>query len=146
MSEYPPISMLIPHRGPMVLLDRVVDWSPGFVECAMRVRPEARFVEADGLAAPFTIEHMAQSVAVCLGYEAYRGGRGVRVGMIVSCRAFKAYRPTAEVGSALRVIATRERGNEALSHFDCEVRFEHEAFADATLTLFHGETLLEDAL
>ena len=88
MSEFPPIAHLMPHSEPMVLLDRVLDWSPGRIECATQVRENARLVEDGLLLAPFTIEHMAQAVAVCLGYEAYRGGRGVRVGMIVSCRAF----------------------------------------------------------
>jgi predicted hotdog family 3-hydroxylacyl-ACP dehydratase len=145
MSEFPPISMLMPHREPMVLLDRVVDWSPGHVECALRVDPSARFVEDDVLLAPFTIEHMAQSVAVCLGYEAYLGGRGVRVGMIVSCRAFSAFTESASIGDELMVHANRERGNDTLSHFHCEVRFENKPFSDSTLTLFHGETLFEDA-
>lgn len=146
MSDYPPIAMLMPHREPMVLLDRVVDWSPGYVECAMEVRAGARLVEDGRLLAPFTIEHMAQSVAVCLGYEAYRGGRGVRVGMIVSCRLFEAHVEAACVGDELMVHATRERGNESVSHFRCEVRSAGKAFSNATLTLFHGETLFDDGI
>lgn len=144
MSEFPPIAHLMPHREPMVLLDRLVDWSPGHVECATRVRETARFVEDGLLLAPFTIEHMAQAVAVCLGYEAYRGGRGVRVGMIVSCRTFDAHLDSASTGDELMIRADRERGNETLSHFRCEVRRGKDAFASATLTLFHGETLSQN--
>jgi predicted hotdog family 3-hydroxylacyl-ACP dehydratase len=144
MSDFPPIAMLVPHREPMVLLDRVVAWSPGHVECAMRVRSDTRFVDDGILPTPFMIEHMAQSVAVCLGYEAYMGGRGVRVGMIVSCRAFRAHSESASAGDDLMVHANKERGNETLSHFHCEVRSEDEVLADATLTLFHGETLFDD--
>ena len=146
MSEYPPIAMLMPHREPMVLLDRVVDWAPGKVECAVVVRDGARFVEDGRLDAPYTIEHMAQTVAVCLGYEAYRGGRGVRVGMIVSCRSFEAHEHAAPVGEALRVLASRDRGNDTLSHFQCEVRAGDRPFARSTLTLFHGATLFDEAV
>lgn len=146
MSAFPPIAQLMPHRGPMVLLERMLSWSPGQTECGMQVRAGTRFVEEDGLRAPFTIEHMAQSVAACLGYEAYLGGRGVRVGMIVSCRTFYAHMPSASVGDELVVKANRERGNESLSHFDCEVRKDKALFATASLTLFHGETLTERAL
>jgi len=146
VSDFPPVALLVPHREPMVLLDRIVEWSPGYVECAMQVREGARLVDGGKLAAPLTIEHMAQSVAVCLGYEAYRGGRGVRVGMIVSCRAFDAFRDEASVGEDLSVHATRDRGNETLSHFDCEVRSQGERFSSATLTLFHGETLVDDGI
>ena len=143
MSNFPPVAQLMPHSEPMVLLDRVLGWSPGHVECAALVRQGARFVEGGLLPAPFMIEHMAQAVAVCLGYEAYRGGRGVRVGMIVSCRAFQAHRESAAVGDELVVRADRERGNDTLSHFQCEVRHRDHAFADATLTLFHGDTLFQ---
>jgi predicted hotdog family 3-hydroxylacyl-ACP dehydratase len=128
----------------MVLLDRVLDWSPGRIECATRVRENARLVEDGLLLAPFTIEHMAQAVAVCLGYEAYRGGRGVRVGMIVSCRAFDAHMESARAGDDLVIRADRERGNESLSHFECGVQRGGEKFATATLTLFHGDTLVQN--
>ena len=144
MSDFPPIDQLMPHREPMVLLDRILSWSPGYIECVTRVREGARFVEDGVLLAPFTIEHMAQTVAVCLGYEAYRGGRGVRVGMIVSCREFRAEIESAAVGEELLVRANRERGNETLSHFQCEVRQKGETFANATLTLFHSATLSQD--
>ena len=143
MNEFPPISVLIPHQDPMVLLDQILEWEPGHIECGLLVQSKARFVEDDALAAPFTIEHMAQAVAACLGYEAYRGGRGVRVGMIIACREFKALVPAISVGSNLQIRADRERGSESLSHFHCEVRQEEDVLATATLTLFHGETLVK---
>jgi len=146
MSDFPPVAELVPHREPMVLLDQILRWAEGDVECAMTVREGARFVEGGALLAPFTIEHMAQAVAVCLGYEAYRGGRGVRVGMIVSCREFRAHRSQAAVGDELRVRAVRDRGNESVSHFQCDVHHGAELFSSATLTLFHGETLIDDAI
>ncbi len=143
MSDFPPLAFVIPHQEPMVLLDRIVDWEPGRIECALRVQDGARFVDDGQLSVPLTIEHMAQAVAACLGYEAYCGGKGVRIGMIVACRSFKAFKPWASVGDDLSVRAERERGNETLSHFNCEIVHEAETFATATLTLFHGETLVE---
>jgi len=141
MSPFPPISVVVPHQEPMVLLDRLLDWTPGRVECALIVRAGARFVEGGLLAAPFTIEHMAQAVATCVGYEAYLDGRGMRVGMIVACRQFRAHRPTMSIGNELVVRALRNRGNETLSHFSCEVRDVDDVFTTATLTLLHSEDL-----
>lgn len=143
MSGYPAIAELIPHTGPMVLLDAMTDWEPGRAVCELVVRERAPFVADGAIGAPMLIEHMAQSVAACLGYEAYLGGSGVRVGMIIACRRFDALLPAVEVGDALRVEVERSRGNDTLSHFDCEVRREgadgDEPVARATLTLFHGE-------
>jgi predicted hotdog family 3-hydroxylacyl-ACP dehydratase len=130
----------------MVLLDALTAWAPGRAECAMVVREQAPFVTGGVLHVPATLEHMAQAVAACLGYEAFRGGAGVRVGMIIACKRFEAHRPTLAVGDALRIRAERIRGNDTLSHFACEVRrvdprddAVEEPIATATLTLFHGE-------
>ncbi len=170
MEGYPPIAQLLPHGEPMVLLDQMQAWSPGRATCRFRVRDGARLVEDGRLETLFTIEHMAQAVAACLGYEAYRGGEGVRVGMIVSCREFEVFCDNAVVGDELEVTARRERGNRSLSHFACEVSrpsgsgevvavvdgdgagdlgrtdsASGRLLARATLTLFHGESLIDEA-
>ena len=151
MSEFPSVSQLIPHTEPMILIDRLVAWSPGRATCGLQVRAGAPFVEGDALETAFTLEHMAQSVAVCLGYEAYRGGRQTRTGMIVSCRGFEIHEPRVAVGVELTIEASRLRSNDSTSHFECVVRTElasasasdsasdSATIANATLTLFYGE-------
>jgi predicted hotdog family 3-hydroxylacyl-ACP dehydratase len=143
MSPHPPIRDLIPHGDGIRQLDRLIDWKPGRAECTMRVEASSRLVEEGRLESVLLLEAMAQSVAACLGHEAYLGGEGVRIGMIVACRELVVRVPFVPVGTALRLVAQRVRGNDATSHFDCEVRFEAgEAgegglVATATLTLVH---------
>lgn len=139
MSELPPVCQLIPHSEPMILVDRLVAWSAGRASCCLHVRAGAPFVEDGALETPFTLEHMAQSVAVCLGYEAYRGGRETRAGMIVSCRAFEIHSDRVAVGEDLTIDVSRLRSNDSTSHFECVVRTGSGPVASATLTLFHGE-------
>ena len=79
MAEYPPISELVPHSGPMVLLDAMRAWAPGEATCTMRVREGMPFVKGELFDAVALMEPMAQAVAACLGYEAFQGGEGVRV-------------------------------------------------------------------
>ena len=154
MSEFPPIAQLLPHGEAMIQLERLVDWSPGRAECAVRVAPTSRFVADGMLETVHLLEHMAQTVAVCLGYEAYRGGESARVGMIVACRELRACVPRVPVGSALRIRVARVRGNDSTSQFDCVVEIESGTgaavgsepamgqVATATLTLVHrGEGL-----
>lgn len=143
MSGYPPIAQLLPHGEAMIQLDRLVDWAPGRAECAVRVAAGSRFVVDGMLETVLLIEHMAQAVAVCLGYEAFRGGERTRVGMIVACRELQAFVPRIPVGCALRIRVARVRGNDATSQFDCVVEGEREGgsgetIATATLTLVHG--------
>jgi predicted hotdog family 3-hydroxylacyl-ACP dehydratase len=135
----PRIAQLVPHAEPMVLLDEMITLSPGSAECVMQVREHAPFVVDGGIGAPMTIEHMAQAVAACLGYEAYLGGAGVRVGMIIACKRFEVFVQRVVVGDALTIRVARTRGNDTLSHFECGVHRGDERIASATLTLFHGE-------
>ena len=141
MSEFPSIAQLIPHREPMILLDEMLDWSPGQSKCRVTVREDARFVEEGRLETPFMIEHMAQAVAVCLGYEAFRGGNGIRVGMIVSCRTFESFTAGAEVGEVLIVSAEQRGANASVSGFECKVERDEVCIARAYMTLYYGETI-----
>lgn len=137
MSDYPPIESLLPHGEAIRQLDRLVDWSPGRAECAMQVATDSRLVAKGELETVLLLEAMAQAVAVCLGYEAFRAGEGVRVGMVVACRVLRVVVPRVPVGSDLRIRVARVRGSDATSHFDCEVLRGAESIATATLTLVH---------
>lgn len=139
MSDYPPIEELIPHTGPMVLLDTLDHWAPGEASCSLQIREGTPFVEQGRVEGATTLEHMAQCVAACLGYEALLGGDGVRVGMIIGCKRFELHAPYLYVGDGATVHARRIRGNETLSHFDCRLDRGGEVFATAVLTLFHGD-------
>ena len=140
MSAFPPLDELIPHAGPMLLLDQLCAWSEGSATCTLTVRERAPFVSAAGeVESAVTIEYMAQAVAACLGYEALRGGGSVRVGMIIACKRFAAHADKLRAGDALVIDVKRVRGNEMLSHFDCWVRRAGELFSEATLTLYHAE-------
>jgi predicted hotdog family 3-hydroxylacyl-ACP dehydratase len=138
-SSFPPIEELIPHSGPLVLVDELVHWAAGEAVCSLRVREGAPFVTNGKVESAVTIEYMAQTVAACLGYEALRGGAGVRVGMIIACKRFVAHADALEVGDALSIDVKRVRGNEMLSHFDCRVLRAGAVFSEGTLTLYHAE-------
>lgn len=143
--SYPPIEELIPHSGPMVLVDALVHWAEGEAACKLRVRERAPFVHDGQAESAVTIEYMAQTVAACLGYEALRGGAGVRVGMIIACKKFVAHGDALAVGDELTIDVKRVRGNEMLSHFDCKVLRAGAPFSEAVLTLYHAEKPPDDA-
>jgi predicted hotdog family 3-hydroxylacyl-ACP dehydratase len=138
-SRFPPIDELIPHAGPMILVEEMTHWREGEASCCMRVRERAPFVENGMVESAVTIEYMAQTVAACLGYEALRGGGTVRVGMIIACKRFAAHAACLYVDDPLLIEAKRVRGNETLSHFDCRVLRDGVPFSEATLTLYHAE-------
>jgi predicted hotdog family 3-hydroxylacyl-ACP dehydratase len=141
MSGYPPIEELLPHSGPMVLLDALTHWTKGSAQCRLRVRDCAPFVVAGHVESVVTLEYMAQAVAACLGYEALLGGGAVRVGMVIACKRFEAFAAQLCVGDELAIHVQCIQGNDTLSHFDCKVLRAGELFASSVLTLYHAAQL-----
>ncbi|MEL6185580.1 MAG: hypothetical protein AAFU79_13240 [Myxococcota bacterium] len=137
-SSYPPVENLIPHEPPMVWLDALEDWAPGRARCTARVDAASPFVDHEGLPAVVLLEHMAQAVAVCLGYGALLSGESVRVGMVIACRVFDLYRSSVALGTVLDVAAHREREVDEVSNYACEVHAGEELVARARLTLYHA--------
>jgi predicted hotdog family 3-hydroxylacyl-ACP dehydratase len=123
----------------MVLIDRLAYWEEDRAAATLRVRPNARFVDGESLETPCLLEHMAQAIAACLGYEAFRDGRGVRRGMVVGCREFISHIDQVHVGDDLVIEVERESGTEAISRFKSRVTRDRALVAEATMSLFHGE-------
>jgi len=140
MAEvYPSIRELIPHDGPMVLLDELVHWEPGRAICRVTIAPGMRFVSDGTVDAVVALEYMGQAVAASCGYAAFRGGNDIRVGMIIGCRRMDIEVPTLQVGDMLWIEVREIRAQEEISVYECDVRRGAEPVASAQLTLYHAE-------
>lgn len=140
MSRFPPIADLVPHAPPTLALDELIDWSEGSAHARLVVRDGGLLVQGGGADAVVTLEYMAQTVAACLGYAAFLGGVGVRVGMVIASRRFTIQRPRLLVGERLDVRVSQLRATDDISSFEGEVRDERGAVvATATMTLVHAE-------
>ncbi len=137
--SYPPIAELIPHGAAIQLLEHMTTWEEGRAECGLTVRADTLFSTDQGVSSVVALEYMAQAVAACLGYEAYCGGHGVRVGMIVGVRRMERLIETIPLGAQVRVVVARERGNEDISTFRGETYSDGELVATALMTLVHAE-------
>jgi predicted hotdog family 3-hydroxylacyl-ACP dehydratase len=140
MTRYPPVEDLVPHAPPALALDELVDYHDGIAKSRLVVRDGALLVHDGGVDTVVAIEWMAQTVAACLGYEAFLGGVGVRVGMVVACRQFTIGRAWIGVGECIGVTARRVRGTDDISSFAGEVHDARgELVASALMTLVHSE-------
>lgn len=138
--KYPPIEDLVPHSAPTLALDELVEWSDGKAHTRLVVKDDGLLVSAGGADSVVCLELMAQTVAACLGYGAFLGGVGVRVGMVVACRRFTIERSRIVVGERLDVRVSRIRATDDISSFEGEVRDERgDLVATATMTLVHAE-------
>lgn len=82
------IAALIPHRGPMCLLDRMTSWSETGIECiAIDHRdPRHPLRSRSGLLASAAIEYAAQAMAVHGALCAQAAGAGASPGFLASAR------------------------------------------------------------
>lgn len=86
----PPLHHLLPHRGPMCLLDRVIRVADETAVCEVDIRPGVSFHLNDaGVPAWVGLEYLAQCAAVLGGVLAWRAGTTPPAGMLLGTRSLK---------------------------------------------------------
>ena len=139
VNRYPPLEQVLPHRAPMILLDRIEDSAEGMAVCSVTLRSDSPFVEQGSVPAVVATEYMAQCVAVYAGLKARRRGEGVRVGYLIGARSIEMAVDAFHVGDRLLVTARHVWGDDALGKFECRVAAEGRRVARATLSVFQGD-------
>lgn len=88
MSEYPAIKSLIPHRSPMLLVDRILDVGETSGVAITTIAPDHLFLRSDGTLAPETYcELIAQGFGACESYRRVQNGLTINGGgFLVSMR------------------------------------------------------------
>jgi len=91
VSEFPPVRELVPHAGPMVLLDEVLAHDELATTCAVAIVAQELFREPDGSVPVWIgIEYMAQCIAVHAGLvQRATGNREPQRGFLVGARALR---------------------------------------------------------
>ncbi len=140
MSELPPIAELVPHQGPMCLLDRVIAAEGERLSAEVVVPAQGLFSHADGVGAWVGIEYMAQAVAAWAGWQARAQGHAPRIGLLLGTRRYRCSVPRFAAGQRLQVDI--ERGYQAdngLGQFECRIHADGVELASALLTVFGPE-------
>jgi predicted hotdog family 3-hydroxylacyl-ACP dehydratase len=136
--EIPAVCALLPHSGPMVLLDRVVAVDEESLSAEVTIKLGDMFCDSAGVGAWVGIEYMAQAIGAYAGYVARLCGAPIRLGFLLGTRRYDCNRPRFSVGSVLRVSVKRTfQGENGLASFECEIEdVAHGPAAKATLTVF----------
>lgn len=133
----PDIRSLVPHAGPMLLLDRVVSADADNLLAEVRIRSDSLFCNADGVGVWVGIEYMAQAIAAWAGYIARSRGEPVKLGFLLGTRRYECSRPIFVIGSLLQVHVRRAFQDESgLGSFECYIDDEQGRVATATVTVF----------
>jgi predicted hotdog family 3-hydroxylacyl-ACP dehydratase len=133
----PDIRSLIPHAGPMVLLDRVISVGEDSLLAEVCIRSDSLFCNGGGVGAWVGIEYMAQAIGAWAGYTAQLRGEPVKLGFLLGTRRYECRRPIFLLGSVLRVHVQRLFQNEnGLGSFECSIDDKEGRVATATVTVF----------
>jgi len=133
----PDIRSLVPHAGPMVLLDRVISVDEDSLLAEVRIRSDSLFCGQEGVAAWVGIEYMAQAIGAWAGYTAQLRGEPVKLGFLLGTRRYECSRPIFVSGSVLRVHIQRVFQDEnGLGSFECYIDDEEGRIATAAVSVF----------
>jgi predicted hotdog family 3-hydroxylacyl-ACP dehydratase len=126
-ESFPEIEALMPHRGVVVLLDRVLRHAADETEARVSIGKQRWLKREDGSVASWlAVEYMAQCVAAHEGLLALAEGRPPPQGFLVGVTALRVEVAEFEADAELRVRSGRLRGSPslgALSH-RCELFIE----------------------
>jgi predicted hotdog family 3-hydroxylacyl-ACP dehydratase len=130
-----PISELIPHRGPMLLLDAVTVAGEDSIACTARVREDNPFLRCGVMRSAVCLEYMAQAAAAFAGFLAREPGPP-RVGYLIGVNRLVLRAESVALGDELSVQAKRGWGDSSLGQFSCSVARHGAVIAYAKLSVY----------
>lgn len=112
----------MPHRAPMLLLDRIVHSDDSATCCEVTIGPHSLFRQADGsVPAWVSLEYMAQAMAAHVGMDFWRRRAPVPIGLLLGTRRLTLSVEAFSAGRTLRVHAEPGWTDETLSSFACRI-------------------------
>jgi predicted hotdog family 3-hydroxylacyl-ACP dehydratase len=140
----PDVRELVPHAGPMVLLNRVTAADAESLCAEVDISADTLFCDGEGVGAWVGIEYMAQAIAAHAGYTAVLRGEPVKVGFLLGSRRYECRLPRFSVGSVLRVHVQKVLQSEnGLGSFECRIDAGETILATATVTVFQPDNVKE---
>ncbi len=131
------ISDFLPHRGAMLLIDRLVscDEVHGAAEVAIS-RRSSFYVPGRGVPAYVGIEYMAQAIAAFDGAQRRTRGLAPTTGFLLGTRQFRASRGYFAEGDRLMVRVVMIYRDGQVGSFDCAIDVNGETCSTATLNVY----------
>jgi predicted hotdog family 3-hydroxylacyl-ACP dehydratase len=134
----------LPHRAPMILLDRIISLSEEEVMTEVTIREDSPFFDGQGVGAWVGMEYMAQTIGVLGGHLSTAQGEAIKIGFLLGTRRYDAHCALFKVGMALRITAQSElQAANGLWSFACLIQEDktQQILAQANLKVYQPENL-----
>jgi predicted hotdog family 3-hydroxylacyl-ACP dehydratase len=142
-EKYPPMEKILPHKPPMILIDRMVEARDTESMCEVTIGLQTLFLETSGVPSFVGIEYMAQAIAAHGGYKSYRAGKPIEVGFLLGTPRFQSYCRCFDVGQTLRIQVAHVWGEHEFMRFHCTIKHAStgELLQQAELNVFKPKNL-----
>jgi predicted hotdog family 3-hydroxylacyl-ACP dehydratase len=115
---YPSASELLPHKPPMVLVDKVLRIETLRAATLVGIRPGIPFFQDGGVSSLAGIEYMAQTVAILSGWGDRGKGMAPKLGFLLSVREYESEMAVFPDGANLRVEVAHSWGEGEMMRFE----------------------------
>jgi predicted hotdog family 3-hydroxylacyl-ACP dehydratase len=147
VNGFHPVEAYVPHRGAMLLIDRLLEAGPTHAVAEVTVPADGLFMNEGRMPGWVGLEYMAQAISAWSGVQHTAGGGTPRLGMLLGTRRYQAVVPDFAAGSVLRVEVNQEFvGDNGLGMFTCRILHQGAEVATARLSIYEpedGETILK---
>lgn len=137
----PPIEELLPHRGTMLLLDRVTEFSGDTAVAEYAPRADAWYADDAGdMPGWIGIELMAQTVAAHVALAKRLVGLPVKMGALLGTRTYRTTSASFAAGRILQIRAREVfRDESGLAGYECSIACDGTPVAEAVLKVYEPE-------
>lgn len=141
-DRFPPVEALVPHRGPSLLIQRVLEMGGNELRCAGRIPSESAFAAA-GAAPNFVgLDLLAQAAAALETLQRVeRSAAAPEIGYLVGIREARFETPTLLLGPELTAHVRLEGGTAALAHHEVRLLQAETLCLSAVLTTFRPSAI-----
>ena len=131
---------LIPHRPPMLLIQRLVSVSTSAAKARVNITADSPFFIPDkGVPAWVGLEYMGQTAALIAGYQQAQHALDPHLGMLLGTRKFASTQAWFKAGAELLISCSQLAvvGN-SLATFSCEITDpdNRRSYAEAKLSVY----------
>ncbi len=136
------IEQVLPHRAPMILLDRFIEAGAEYGVCSVTITEQSPFYDTACRAVPayVGIEYMAQTIAAYAGANRLVAGGQVKIGFLLGCRKYQPRVTGFAAGTELIVTAAQlVMEPSGLSVFECSISQQQQVLVSARLNVFQPE-------
>lgn len=133
---------LVPHRGPMSLLDSIDGYGEDWLRASLTLHPASTFAGAGGVPGWVGIEYMAQTASAFGGIEQVQRGESPSIGLLIGSRYYRCMVDLIPFHTPLQVLArVAIRDSEDFAAYDCTLTAGSRPIAECTLKAYRPRDL-----